>query len=172
MADLNLERLLRALAEAEIDFVVVGGVAVNALGYQRYTKDLDIVYATDQANLDALGAVLVELNARLKGVGEDVPFVPDGRTLRGTRILTLDSDAGQIDLLVEPPGAPAYAELKARAFTATPHGIEVLVASLEDMLSMKRAAGRGPDTIDVQALEVIARMTRKHPRGPRGGRSG
>ena len=69
--------LVAHLAGAGVDFVVIGGIAVVAHGHVRTTVDLDITYATDQANLDALGGVLVELDARLRGVAEVVPFVPD-----------------------------------------------------------------------------------------------
>src|SRR3954447_18271928 len=106
---------LRGLATAEVDFVVIGAIAVVAQGHIRTTRDLDITYATDQANLDALGRVLVELDARLRGVAEVVPFVSDGRTLRGAELLTLDTAEGPLDLLASPPGAPPYSELKEKA---------------------------------------------------------
>jgi hypothetical protein len=77
--ELRLEALLARLAHAEVDFVVVGGVAVAVQGYARSTKDLDITYATDHDNLRRLGAVLLAVHARLRGVAEDVPFVPDER---------------------------------------------------------------------------------------------
>ena len=60
-------RLLVELADAGVDFVVIGGIAVVAHGHIRTTRDLDITYATDQDNLDAFGAALVALDARLRG---------------------------------------------------------------------------------------------------------
>ena len=86
--ELKLQALLSRLGRAEVDFVVVGGVAVAFQGYGRATKDLDITYSTDHENLGRLGGVLVALHARLRGVVEDVPFVPDDRTLARTRLLT------------------------------------------------------------------------------------
>ena len=82
--------------------MIVGGVAVILQAMPRFTKDLDICYSTDQDNLDALGRVLVTLGARLRGIPETVPFVPDGRTLRQTQIMCLTTPVGDIDLLVEP----------------------------------------------------------------------
>ena len=81
-------KLLRRLVDGAVDFVVVGGVAVVVQAMPRWTKDLDICYATDADNLDALGAVLVAARATLHGADADLPFVPDGRTLRRTQILT------------------------------------------------------------------------------------
>jgi hypothetical protein len=77
--------LVRALVEGGVDFVVIGGVAVVLQAMPRFTKDLDICYSTAQDNLDTLGSVLVALEARLRGIPETVPFVPDGRTLRQTQ---------------------------------------------------------------------------------------
>jgi hypothetical protein len=80
--------LLRRLVAGSVDFVVVGGVAATAHGSVAFTQDLDISYAPDSDNLGRLGDVLVSIGARLRGVTDDVPFVPEGRTLRRTRVLT------------------------------------------------------------------------------------
>jgi predicted nucleotidyltransferase len=159
--ELHLEALLRALVSHGVDFVIVGGIAVIAHGSARITRDLDVCYATDQSNLDVLGAALLDLGARLRGVSEEVPFVPDGRTLRRTTILTLDTDHGWIDLLAAPSGAPPYAALRARAERVTFGDIAVLVASLDDLESMKRAAGRPRDLVDLEEIEVIRRLKRR-----------
>jgi predicted nucleotidyltransferase len=156
--ELRLEALLGRLARAEVDFIVVGGVAVAFQGYGRATKDLDITYATDAANLERLGAVLVALNAKLRGISEDVPFVPDGRTLAHTRLLTLDTDDGGLDLLADPPGAPPYATMRSRADRVDLDGIVIAIAALDDLLAMKRAAGRPQDLVDIEALEVARRQ--------------
>jgi hypothetical protein len=146
--------LLRMLAQAEIDFVVIGGVAVVVQANPRFTRDLDICYATDTANLERLGKLLVSLEARLRGVDEDVAFVPDARTLRRTRMLTLGTREGNLDLLVDPPGSPRYAALRRRADVIELDGTSVRIASLEDLLQMKRSAGRAQDQIDIEALEI------------------
>lgn len=153
--------LVRALVDGGVDFVVVGGVAVVLQAMPRFTKDLDICYSTAQDNLDALGGVLVALQARLRGVPEEVPFVPDGRTLRHTQILTLTTRAGDIDLLVNPDGAPAYNTLRRRADIMELAGHSVRIASIEDMLAMKRAAGRPQDVVDIESLEAARRLTRR-----------
>jgi predicted nucleotidyltransferase len=152
--ELRLTSLLGRLAGAAVDFVVIGGVAVGFQGYARSTKDLDITYATDDANLERLGGMLVALHARLRGVPDDVLFIPDGRALRQTRLLTLDTDDGSLDLLADPPGAAPYAELRARADEADLDGVRIRVVSIDDLLAMKHAAGRPQDLADIDALEV------------------
>ncbi|MEN3279514.1 MAG: hypothetical protein V7607_654 [Solirubrobacteraceae bacterium] len=156
--ELKLLALLGLLARAEVDFVVVGGVAVAFQGYGRSTKDLDITYATDAENLRRLGEVLVGTHARLRGITEDVPFVPDERTLARTRLLTLDTDDGGLDLLADPPGAPPYETMRSRADRVELDGTVIAVAALDDLLAMKRAAGRPQDLIDIDALEVARRI--------------
>ncbi len=153
--------LLKRLVAHGVDFVVVGGIAMIGHGSARITQDLDICYATDAANLEALGAVLVELGARLRGVTEDVPFVPDARTLRRTTILTLDTPDGPIDLVVRPAGSPDYPTLRARAERATLDGIAISIASLDDLESMKLAAGRKKDEIDLEEIEAIRRLRQR-----------
>ena len=146
-------RLLQRLVEGGVDFVVIGGVAVIAQASPRITKDLDICYSREDANLDALGAVLVAADAKLRGLAEN-PFVPDARTLRRTTILTLRTADGDIDLLVEPSGCPSYEVLRAGADRIEVEGLPVLVASIDDLIAMKRAAGRPQDLIDLEALEI------------------
>jgi Nucleotidyl transferase AbiEii toxin, Type IV TA system len=155
------------LAEAEIDFVVIGGVAIVVQANPRFTRDLDICYATNTANVERLSAVLVSLEARLRGVDEDLPFTPDVRTLRRTRMLTLTTREGNLDLLVDPPGSPGYAALRRRANIIDLDGASVRIASLEDLLLMKRAAGRPQDVLDIESLEIARSRLRGRRRRPR-----
>jgi hypothetical protein len=146
--------LLGLLAHAKIDFVVVGGVAIVVQASPRFTRDLDICYATDKTNLARLGSLLVLLEAKLRGADDDVPFVPDARMLRRTQMLTLTTREGDLELLVDPPGSPGYAALRRRADVIELAGASVRIASVEDLISMKRAAGRPQDQIDVESLEI------------------
>jgi hypothetical protein len=155
------QALLQRLVAAEVDFVVVGGLAAVVHGSAAITRDLDITYAPDAGNLERLGRVLVELGARLRGVTDDVPFVPGGRTLRHTRVLTLDTPDGWIHLLAQPDGSPSYERLRGRAWRAEIAGVQVLVASLDDLIAMKKAAGRPKDLVAVEELEAIQRLQRE-----------
>jgi len=155
---LDAEEILRRLVERGVDFVVIGGIASVLQGSARNTFDLDICFATDDANLVALGDVLTALSARLKGIDEDVPFVPDARTLRQVELLTLVTSLGELDVLARPPGAPPYAELRRKADRYDLGGFNVSVASVDDLIAMKLAAGRAKDLLDVEELEAIKRL--------------
>ncbi len=158
--EFRLRELLRRLTENDVDFVVIGGVAVILQASPRFTKDLDICYAARQENLDRLGEVLVQLGARLRDIDADLPFVPDARTLRHTQMLTLTTMDGGLGLLVDPDGSPGYAALRRRADEMDIDGIVVHVASVEDLIAMKRAAGRPQDLVDLESLEIARRRRR------------
>lgn len=101
---------------------------------------------------------------RLRGIGDDLPFVPEARTLKRTQTLTLDTPLGSIDLLVDPEGADRYEAMPERADVIELDGVAFRVASLEDLLSMKRAAGRPQDVADVDALLTVQRVRRRGAR--------
>ena len=157
--ELHLSVLLDRLTDGGVDFVVVGGVAVIMQASPRFTKDLDICYDLARENLDRLGEVLVGLGARLRTADEDLPFVPDGRTLRQTQILTLTTPDGGIDLLVNPDGAPGYPALRRHASVVDLDGTTVRIASIDDLIAMKRAAGRPQDLVDIESLEIARRRS-------------
>ena len=165
MADrppLDAGQILRRLVERGVDFVVIGGIAAVLQGSARNTFDLDICFATDDANLAGLGDVLVALGARLKGVHEDVRFVPDRRTLRQIELLTLVTSLGELDVLTRPAGAPTYQDLRRHADRYDLGGFNVSVASVDDLIAMKQAAGRPKDLLDIEELEAIKRLRPAH----------
>ena len=151
-------RILRALADGGVEFVVIGGYAAIAHGSPRLTNDIDISYSPEPANLEALGHVLVGLKARLRDVSDDVPFVANAGTLRQVELLTLDTEHGPLDLLAAPGGGPGWAALRGDAVEVELDGITVPIASLDHLRAMKRAAGRPQDLLDIQELDAIERL--------------
>ena len=154
---LRADEILRRLVTRGVEFVVIGGIAAVLHGSARNTFDLDVCFATDDANLVALGDVLTALDARLKGVDDDVPFVADARTLRRVELLTLVTSLGEL-VLSRPPGAPPFQELRRNADRYDLGGFNVSVASIDDLIAMKEAAGRAKDLLDIEELEAIKRL--------------
>lgn len=149
--------ILRSLARAGVSFVVVGGLAAQAHGSPTSTDDLDICYARDPDNLRALAAVLADVAAVRRGLPADAPPMPplDARTLRAGGLFTLSTRFGDFDLLPDPDPGLDYEVLAAHAVQASVHGIPLLVASLDDLMAMKRAAGRPKDRIELEILGAL-----------------
>jgi hypothetical protein len=160
-APLDVTRILRLFTEAGVEFVVIGGIAAVLQGSPRNTFDLDVCFSTAKANLDALGRVLETLDARLAGVDEEVPFAPDAATLHRIEVLALTTNAGRLDVLSRPPGAPPFRTLWDRAEQLDVGGFLVRVAAIDDLIAMKQAAGRPKDVADIAELETIQRLRAK-----------
>jgi hypothetical protein len=148
-------QILKMLDAHRVRFVVIGGIAGRLWGSTTVTNDLDICYARDTANLQALAGVLSELKSKLRGADRDLPFIADARTLKAGDHFTFTTTAGNLDILGTPAGTGGYESL---ARTATPMdvgGLTVLVAAIEDLILMKRAAGRPKDLIEVEILSAV-----------------
>jgi hypothetical protein len=156
--DFRPNHILALLTSHGVDFVVIGGVAAILHGSARNTYDLGICFARDEGNLRMLGKALVELEARLRGITDDVPFMPDGDALKRIESLTLETSAGDFDILARPDGAPPYDRLRRNAERYDLGSFAVLVASIEDLVAMKQAAGRDKDLADIAELTAIARL--------------
>ncbi len=138
--------IFRVLAAHQVDYVVIGGLAVQAHGHPRTTQDLDLVPEPTRDNRRRLLAALTELGARPVGAHAPSPLsVPE------TGVLELDTDAGGIDVYAAPKGAAPFAELRGRALVVE-LDVPVPVASLDDLIAMKRASGRPIDRSDIVAL--------------------
>lgn len=149
------ERIIRTLHHRGVRFVLIGGWAAKLLGSPTLTADVDISYARDAANLERLAHALLELGARLRGAPARLPFRPDARTIRAGDHFTLATDAGDLDLLGSPAGVKSFDELERAALTLDLDGISVRVAAIDDLIRMKRAAGRPKDLIELEVLGAL-----------------
>ena len=99
----DARELFRVLTEHEVDYVTIGGVAVQAHGGQRLTQDLDVVVASSQANHDLLAAALTELDARILGPeGRHSEAVPSASLLASSEQRHLITPHGRIDIVTLP----------------------------------------------------------------------
>lgn len=150
LSALDLRALIATLATHGVDYVVIGGIAVQVHGHRRTTKDLDLVPRPDAGNLESLAGALAELRARPR----DFPGgPPTAEHLAIAPIVPpLTTVHGELHVLRDVPGAPAYDDLRARALVVDLDGLPVAIAGLDDLISMKRASGRGSDERDIAAL--------------------
>jgi predicted nucleotidyltransferase len=146
--------ILRALAEHKVEFIVVGGVAVQAHGYIRGTADVDVVPRPTLLNLSRLAEALVELEASPRRHSATID-VSDPQLLKRVPMVPVSTRHGRLDVwnIAHLAGAPkSYEDLDSRALTISLDGFEVRVTGLDDLVRMKRAAGRDQDRLDIAAL--------------------
>jgi len=152
--------LLLTLTNAQVEFIVIGGVAVGVHGFTRATKDLDIVPNPSPGNLERLAHVLTEIEAQHIGLEdfspEEFPYDPtDPLQLAEGANFRLETSLGPMDIMQWVSGIEtdlAYEELAPKAFPVTFRDSEIRVCSLEHLRAMKRAAGRPQDLIDLERL--------------------
>jgi hypothetical protein len=155
---LDIDRIVATFRRHEVDYVVIGGIAVLAHGHPRATFDLDFVAELSADNMHRLAAALDELGARVRGVdAERLGVDPtDPAQLASGANWTLATDAGWLDYMPGAPGLRGYGEVAAAAESVRDGAFRV--AGLDDLIRLKLASGREKDIDDVAAL-----THREHP---------
>jgi hypothetical protein len=148
-------RAFRALDRHGVRFVVIGGLGGRLHGSPTVTNDVDVCYERSPENLERLASALRELRARLRGVDEEVPFRLDAATLAAGDHFTFTTSAGALDVLGTPAGVRGFDELAGRAVRFDLGDVSILVASIDDLIRMKRAAGRQKDLVEVEVLAAL-----------------
>ena len=161
------EPIFDALNQGGVRYVVVGGVATLLHGYARLTVDLDLVVDLSPSEAEKAIAVLTAI-----GLAPRVPV--DAREFadpakrdawmreRNMRVFTMidpNNPLRQVDLFVESP--IRFDDLWSRAETIHLDSTDVRVASIPDLVEMKRRAGRPQDFVDIEALESILARRRR-----------
>ena len=152
---IRLQQAVELFGENEIEFVIVGGIAITLHGSSYLTADLDLCYNRSKDNLERIAAALSPHRPRLRGAPEGLPFVWDAETLRRGMNFTLTTDLGDIDLLGEVAGVGGYEEARAASVAFTLYGHEAHVLSLAALIRSKRAAGRPKDLLVLPELEAL-----------------
>ena len=145
---------LRVLDAHGVRFVMIGGFAGRLHGSPTVTNDLDVCYARDPENLERLATALQELRASLRDA-PPTPFRLDAKTFAAGDQFTLATDAGNVDVLGMPAGVRRFEELERASVVMDLDGLTVRVASLDDLIRMKQAAGRPKDLIEAEVLGAL-----------------
>lgn len=152
---IQLRQAIEAFARHEVEFIIVGGVAMNLHGSAHVTFDLDICYARQRENLRRIVAALSSYRPRLRGLPENLPFIWDEQTLQSGTNFTLTTDLGDIDLLGEVAGVGSYADALAASVSVPLYGIECRTLTLNSLIASKRAANRPKDLLALPELEAL-----------------
>lgn len=160
---MKIAELLRALLDAQVEYVLVGGIAVQLHGFMRSTFDIDLVLAMNDGNL----VRFIEV-AKQFGLIPSIP-VPIDSLRNAAQIDQWHREKGMlafalrepqiggkvVDILVRP--AVPYEQLKENAVKGMLFANPVWMASIDDLLIMKRVANRSKDQLDIVGLEKIKR---------------
>jgi len=147
----DAQEILRVLVTHQVDFLVVGAVAVQAHGYIRSTLDLDIVVRPSALNLSRLAEALADLEAEPRNARARMRLA-DPNWLKRAPVVPVVTRAGWFDVLNVESTGRRYDDLRAGALTIELRGLKVDVVGLRDLIRMKKAAGRPQDLADIEAL--------------------
>jgi hypothetical protein len=146
---------LEVLARHRVRFLLIGGYAAIARGSPLLTGDIDICYSRDDENLERLAGALRELRATLRGAPPDVPFRLDAKALKEGDHFTFSTTAGPLDCLGTPTGTRGFDDLNQAATDVDLDGLTVRVPAVDDLIRMKRAAGRLKDQAGLEWLRAL-----------------
>ena len=156
--DNDFQRIIAALGASGLRFVIIGGIAMCLQGAAHSTDDIDFAFARDPQNLEALVRALAPFHPRLRGAPAGLPFFWDLRTLQTSINMMLETDAGEVDLVGEPDGVASFEDLWESATTMDRQGVQVRVASVDALITMKRAASRPKDYGHLLELERLRKV--------------
>ena len=158
-APLDPEKLIRALNRHRVKFVLIGALAARLYGFPRLTADADITPASDKKNLERLAAALKDLDAKVytESVPEGLAFDRSAAALGRAAMWNLVTNAGRLDIAFRPAGTTGYPDLAHDAKEFEAFGVHFQVASLDDIIRSKEAAGRPKDEDDVLILRALKR---------------
>ena len=152
----DLEGLLRALGQREIEFVVVGGIAAVLHGAPTTTHDLDIVPEQSEPNLERLMTVLRDHHALVRDpAGRRLE--PNPAALRGRGQLQLVTDLGPLDILCRLHDGRGYVELAPHCVAMEAGDLRIRVIDLPTLIQIKSSTGRARDRIVVPLLLALLR---------------
>jgi predicted nucleotidyltransferase len=142
-------RILKDLNSAEVEYVLVGGIAMIRHGVVRATRDIDAVFEPSDQNVNRIRGLIDRWQAtRPDGSPVDLDQVKSDRTVH------LSTPHGDLDLLSEKIAGIPFARLRERADVKQVDGAPAAICSLADLVALKRAAGRERDLADLSDLEA------------------
>lgn len=158
---MKLEETLRVLYDEGVEFVIIGGAAMQLQGSAYITEDLDFCYERSSKNLQRLARALKPFHPRMRNAPENLPFQLDTATLERGLNFTLSTDLGALDFRGEVSGLGNYNAVKAASENIEVFGLDHQVLSLEGLIKAKRAAGREKDMNAVKDLEVLLDLRKR-----------
>jgi hypothetical protein len=153
---MNFVKAVQVLADAGVEFVIIGGWSAILNGSSYVTNDLDLCYARQPDNLRRLAGALAPFHPRPRGFPPELPFLWDEVTLSNGTIFTLSTDLGVIDLMAEVAGLGDFEQVREGSVQVHAFDRDVRTLDLPSLIKSKRAAGREKDLRILPELEGLA----------------
>lgn len=153
--------LLRRLAEAGVDFVVVGGYAGVIHGSALVTNDVDVCAVLTPDNVEKIRAALADVHPIHRITHQRLSFLEHPASGQALKNLYLETDEGIIDILTHILGVGDFARLAHVAENFEIDGRSYRIISLEDLIAAKEAVGREKDLLAVKELRAIGALRRR-----------
>ncbi len=156
MDELDLMAIFRVFNQHQVDYIVIGGVAVGVYGYVRATKDLDLVPNPDPDNLERLSSALKEIDAKIDQIGDldsAVGLDPEGLGMGGNFVTS--TKLGRLDIMQFQGDRDLFKFLSPSTIEVDVDDFKVKVCSLADLCILKRETGRDADILDIEEIEKV-----------------
>jgi predicted nucleotidyltransferase len=152
---IDIKKAITTLAGNDVEFVIIGGVALGIHAAAYITYDIDICYSRTRENLQRIADALKPFAPRLRGFPKELPFIWDASTLLNGTNFTLDTALGDLDMLGEVSGIGVFDDVVRKSEKWNLYGYEVQILSVEGLISAKEAAGREKDQPGLKMLYAI-----------------
>jgi len=157
------EEILREFQKHKVKYVLVGGMAVNLLGFPRTTADMDILVKMDDANIAKIVKILKKRGYCVKQPVDPMLIANKkiredwikNKFLKAFNFYKYD-ELKEIDIILQ--STVSYAKAKKNAVTIKDGDLRLSVISIKDLIKMKKDAGRDLDKMDIGVLERIKKM--------------
>lgn len=157
----DFEAILQLLIDAQVEFILIGGLSAIGHGLGLLTHDVDVVYRRTEENFERLIRALTPIKPYLRGAPPDLPFRFDAKTLKMGLNFTLRTTLGDLDLLGDVSGGGSYEDLLPFTDTGVGYGRRFKIVQLEKLIALKRAAGRPKDFEMIAQLEALRQEKQK-----------
>jgi predicted nucleotidyltransferase len=158
----DFSQLLQRLAEAKLDFVIVGGYAAISHGSSYLTRDVDICAVLTKENIAKLRQALAEWNPKHRMTPQKLSFLTYPPASQPLNNLYLQTDRGVLDVISSVLGVGDFERLKSQAEELEVDGQRYYVISLGDLITAKEAMGREKDLLTAKELRAIAAKRRSN----------
>jgi predicted nucleotidyltransferase len=148
------------LAEAGVEFVVIGGYAAVIHGSAYVTNDVDVCAVLSPDNVERIRKAVADLKPVHRQTHQKLSFLEAPAPGQSLHNLYLETTDGMIDILTSVLGVGDFARLRERAMHADIFGVSCAVISLEDLITAKEALGREKDLLTAKELRAIAAKRR------------